>query len=398
LPLLAAVTAGFAGIGLVQSGLGVTGLRHIVRRGPPTAGPRPPVSILKPLMGDEPLLEAALTSFFTLSYPDYQLVLGVQDRADPAIAVVERLRRRFPDQDVALVIDSTPHGGNGKIANLINMMPRARHAVLILSDSDVHVPPGFIDHMIEGLADPAIGVVTALYTGVPGVLGPAALLGAAHINHIFLPGVIAGHRLGREDCLGAAIALKQGTLARIGGLPALLPHLADDAALGRLVHALGLHIAWAPMIVTTTVSELSLGELLRHELRWARTIRSLAPFFYATSLLQYPLFWSVVTLLASGFRLWAWLFLPLVWLLRFTAARMMARGLGQTIALWLLPLREVLSVGIVLASYLGNEVVWRGTRMQAVAGDDLRDVGGWRLPWRARRGGTRPLARGIKQS
>jgi ceramide glucosyltransferase len=375
----------------------VTGLRGIAS-GRSAAAARPPVSILKPLMGDEPLLEAALTSFFTLSYPEYQLVLGVQDRADPALVVVERLRRRFPTRDLVVVIDPTPHGGNGKIANLINMLPQARHSVLILSDSDVHVPPGFIDRMIEGLSDPAIGVVTALYTGVPGVPGPAAQLGAAHINHIFLPGVLAGHRLGREDCLGAAIALEQGTLARIGGLPALLPHLADDAALGRLVHALGLQVALAPIIVTTTVGERHLGELLRHELRWARTIRSLAPFFYATSLLQYPLFWSVVTLVASGFRLWAWIFLALVWLLRGIAARMMARGLGQTIALWLLPLREILSVGIVVASYLGNEVVWRGTTMQAVAGDDLRHTGGWRLPWRARRGGTRPLARGIKQS
>jgi ceramide glucosyltransferase len=401
LPLLADATAAFACIGLIQAGMGVVGLHRFFGGATTPPGDQPPVSILKPLKGDEPLLEAALASFFTLNYPDYQLVFGVQDSADPAIAVVERLRRLFPERDVALVIDSTPHGGNGKIANLINMLPQARHDVLILSDSDVHVSPSFIDCMTAGLSDPEVGVVTALYTGVAGVPGLPARLGAAHINHVFLPGVLAGHMLGREDCLGAALALRRTTLARIGGLPALLPHLADDAALGRLAHGLGLQVALAPIIVMTTVAEGSLRALLRHELRWARTIRSLAPVFYATSLLQYPLFWSLATLAIAGPRLWVLVFLVVVWLLRATAARALSVRLRQNgFPLWLLPLREMISVGIVIAAYLGNQVIWRGTTMQAVAGEDLRRVGSRPRRWKLklRRSGTTPLPRGISHS
>ena len=127
--LIADATALFAGAGLVQAGVAVDALKRFNRQQRPQSGAMPAVSILKPLKGDEPLLEAALASFCTQSYPEFQLVFGVQDRHDPAIAVVERLRTLFPALDIAMVIDETRHGGNGKIANLINMWAggQARH-------------------------------------------------------------------------------------------------------------------------------------------------------------------------------------------------------------------------------------------------------------------------------
>jgi ceramide glucosyltransferase len=151
----------------------------------------------------------------------------------------------------------------------------------------------------------------------------------------------------------------------------------------------------------TTVAEGSLRALLRHELRWARTIRSLAPVFYATSLLQYPLFWTLATLAIAGPRLWVLVFLVVVWLLRATAARALSVRLRQNgFPLWLLPLREMISVGIVIAAYLGNQVIWRGTTMQAVAGEDLRRTGSRPRRWKLklRRSETTPLPRGISHS
>jgi ceramide glucosyltransferase len=387
LPILAEITAAFAGIGLVQAGLAVGGLKRFNRRPRLTLGDRPPVTILKPLKGDEPLLEEALASFCTQSYPDYQIVFGVQDATDPTIAVVEKLRLLFPARHITLVIDPTQHGGNGKVANLINMWPAALHDLIVLADSDIHVTPSFLDRMVAELAAPRVGVVTALYAGVMGGGSLAARFGAAQINHIFLPGVLVGRMIGREDCLGAAMAMSRATLASIGGFPALLPHLADDAAIGRLVHAQGLSVALAPTLVLTTVAETTLRELFRHELRWARTIRALAPVSYASSLLQYPLFWAMITLLAAEFRLWAWVVLGVVWLARVLEARAMSRQLGRGgFSGFLLPLRELLSVVVLLSSYLGNRVVWRGRVMEAAESG------------RPRLDKTHRLSRGIKQA
>jgi ceramide glucosyltransferase len=368
LTLIADATALFAAMGLAQAGLAVDALKRFNRQPRPPLGGRPPVTILKALKGDEPLLEAALASFCTQSYPEVQIVFGVQDRADPAIAVVERLRTLFPALDMTLVVDETRHGGNGKIANLINMWPAAKHEVIVLADSDVHVTPHFLERVVAALETPGAGAVTALYAGFASGKSLAGRLGAAQINHIFLPGVLLGRMLGRQDCLGAAVALRRATLIRIGGLPALLPHLADDAALGRLVRRLGLRVVLAPSLVVTTVSEETLPTLFRHELRWARTIRALEPLTYSTTLLQYPVFWALVTIFAGEFRFWTLGFAAVVWLLRAMAARAMARQLERgAFSGWLLPVREIFSIVVLLASYLGNRVIWRGSSMAAVA-------------------------------
>ncbi|MBW4022658.1 MAG: glycosyltransferase [Proteobacteria bacterium] len=364
--LLADATAVFAGAGLLQAGIAVEALKRFNRHPRPQIRERPPVTILKPLKGDEPLLEAALASFCIQSYPDYQIVFGVQDHADPAIAVVERVRALFPERDIALVVDETRHGGNGKVANLINMWPAAKHDIIVLADSDVHVTPQFLERMVASLAEPGVGAVTTLYAGLPTGRGMAARFGAAQINHIFLPGVVLGRMLGRQDCLGAALALRRETFIRIGGLPALLPHLADDAALGHLVQRLGLRVALAPSLVVTTVSEETLPDLFGHELRWARTIRALEPLTYATTLLQYPVFWALVTIALAAGQIWALIFAAAVWALRALVARSMARQLDRgAFSGWLLPLREILSIIVLLASYLGNRVVWRGSSMAA---------------------------------
>ena len=365
--LIADATAVFAGAGLIQAGVAVHALKRFNRQPRPQMEAPPAVTILKPLKGDEPLLEAALASFCTQSYGEFQLVFGVQDRNDPAIIVVERLRTLFPRLDIEMVIDETRHGGNGKIANLINMWPAAKHDIIVLADSDVHVTPHFLERIVAALDAPEVGAVTALYAGYASGSSLAGRFGAAQINHVFLPGVLVGRLLGRQDCLGAALALRRSTLIRLGGLPALLPHLADDAALGRLVRRLGLRVALAPSLVVTTVSEETLPALFGHELRWARTIRALEPLTYSTSLLQYPIFWALVTILASHARLWALGFGVVVWVVRAMEARAMARQLERgAFSGWLLPLRELFSIVVLLASYVGNRVEWRGSSMAAV--------------------------------
>ena len=126
-----------------------------------------PVTVLKPLHGDEPLLEEALTSVCRQVYPPLQVVFGVNDAADTALPVVRRLQARFPGCDIAVVVEPTGHGANRKVGNLINMLPAAKHDVLVIADADMHVAPDWLHRLVVALDEPGVGLVTTVYTGVP---------------------------------------------------------------------------------------------------------------------------------------------------------------------------------------------------------------------------------------
>jgi ceramide glucosyltransferase len=448
--ILADFAAVLAGIGVVQAAAGAVLVARFAGQSPSPAerersgegragGPRyrhpalsrlageeewPPITVLKPLHGDEPLLEQALASVCTQDYPEFQVVFGVQDVADTALPVVARLRRRFPTCDIAVVVDPTRHGANGKVSNLINMLPRAKHAVLVIADSDLHVQPDYLARLAEALATRGTGLVTTLYTGLPAARRLAQLLGATQITHSFLPGAVLARAMGRQDCLGATMVLRRATLALVGGLDALVNHLADDQVLGRRVAALGMAVRLAATVPATTVPEARLRDLLRHELRWARTIRALEPAAFAASVLQYPLFWGALAVVLSGGTAWSFGVFFIAWVGRALAAVVVDRaldpllgvtndypgavrrsqpsldgddgaipevfpgagarspddlrlsdgaklsdaapqGLAFPCPVWLLPLRDLISVGELLASYAGRRVEWRGHHLTA---------------------------------
>ena len=327
LPLIGWLCLVLAAFGLVQALIGSHMVWRFARARPDLPGHRPPVTVLKPLHGDEPLLEVALATVCAQRYPVFQVVFGVGDAADPALAAVHRVRERFPDCDIAVVVDPTRHGQNGKVGNLMNMLPAAKHDVLVISDSDVHVSPDYLDCLVTSLGRPGTGLVTTIYAGLPAWRGLASRLGAAQIAYGFLPGALMARALGRQDCLGASMMLRRETLDRIGGLSALAPHLADDNVLGRLVEQQGLSVRLAATVPVTTVPEETLSALFSHELRWARTIRSLAPIGFLLSAVQYPLFWAALAVMTHGFSALSVSVFFLVWAVRALCAHRIDRAL-----------------------------------------------------------------------
>lgn len=359
---LALLAAGLTVAGLMQAAAGFAAVRRFAARRRPANVPLPPITVLKPLHGDEPLLEEALASFCQQDYPAFQIVFGLQDPADPALGVLQRLRARFPGLDMHVVVDPTSHGANRKVGNLINMYPAARHDVLVIADSDIHVAPDYLRHLAAALAQPGTGLVTALYTGRASSPALSGKLGATQINHAFLPGALMARALGRQDCLGATMALTRQMLDGVGGLGAMADHVADDAVLGRLVRATGQRVTLAGTVPSTTVPETHLPHLFAHELRWARTIQSLEPIGFAMSIVQFPLFWAGLTVALTGGALWSWQVLGFTWLVR----AILAAGINQTLKLapaapvWSLPLRDALSVAVIVASFRSRRVAWRG--------------------------------------
>ena len=324
------------------------------------------VTILKPLHGAEAALEENLATFFEQDYPSpFQLVFGVQDETDPAIVVVERLRRRYPAVDAALVVDPRRHGANAKVGNLINMHGQSRHDVLVLSDSDIVVPRDYL-RKVAGALEPAdVGAVTCLYTGW-GALGLGSRLCAMGIDYQFLPNAIVAISFGlAEPCSGSTIALTRAMLDEIGGLEAFAGYLADDYEIGRAVRASGRRIAIPAMTVGHACSEESLRDWLAHELRWARTIRVVAPAGHAGSIVTYAIPLGFLGVILSGFTVFA-----LVSLAATLAARAMLKWRIDRLfgcnggPVWLLPLRDVLSFGVLVVSLFGSSVEWQGERLR----------------------------------
>ena len=271
------------GLGLAQCLAGWILVTRFAARARIRPARLPPVTILKPLCGDEPLLEEALASCCCQTYPAFQIVFGVQDAADPALTIAQRLRDRYPRCDITIVVDDTQHGPNRKVTNLINMLPSARHDVLVISDSDLHVMPDYLEQLVAALEVPGTGLVTAVFIGIAARRGWPAWLGATHISHVFLPGVLVARAMRRQDCLGSTVMLRRQVLEEVGGLQPLVTQLAEDNVLGQRVLGLGLMIRLADIVTAVTVPETSFRALWQHEIRWARTIRGLVPISHAVS-------------------------------------------------------------------------------------------------------------------
>jgi len=324
----------------------------------------PTISILKPLKNAEPGLRQALESFCRQDYDGpVQIVCGVLDRNDPAIEVVQTLQAERPELDLVLVIDDTAGGANLKISNLIHIARAARHDVLVVSDCDISVPSDYLSRVVAALEQPGIGVATSLYVG-QGRRGLWSQLSAMGINYQFLPNVAVGYSLGlAEPCMGSTIALTTQTLARIGGFESLRDHLADDFQLGRAVCALGEHIALPPMVVGHGCDEKDAGELISHELRWNRTIRLIDGAGYFGSIITHAFPLALIGAALGGFSevslalVVAILISRLILKLRIDAVTGAKAG-----SLWLVPVRDVLSFAIFLASLTGSTVTWRGIR------------------------------------
>lgn len=321
-----------------------------------------PVTLLKPLHGAEPALLANLTTFITQGYiGSLQMICGVQNPDDPAIATVETLRAAHPDADITLVVDPTRHGSNAKISNLTNIMAHARHDLLILSDSDMAVAPDYIARVIAALDVPGVAAVTCLYRG-RGDAGPWSRLAAMGISQHFLPSILLGTALGlASPCMGSTIALRRETLDAIGGMAAFADLLADDYAMGEAIRARGGRIALPDMLLTHGCVETSFVTLARRELRANRTIARLDPAGFAGSVILHPLPFALAGGLLTGFAPVALAAIAAALATRLALALLVDRAAGErTAPLWWIPARDLLSFVLFIATFFGRSVDWRG--------------------------------------
>lgn len=355
--------AGGSLAGMVYQGAAVYQLRRYLGAPRPIASARPTVSLLKPLCGNEPHLTENLRSFCRQDYPAPQIVCGVADAADPALAAVEQATIALPEEQKTVVVDSRRHGCNLKIGNLLNMLPHARGEVLVIADSDVRVTPDYLADVVAPLNDASIGLVTCLYVGRPED-DLWSRIGAMGINHGFLPSALVARAIGRQDgCFGATMALRRETLNAVGGLAPLQDVLADDWALGAAIRRNEQRITLAARPVDIIVHEPDFGSLLTHEIRWGRTIAAVDRTSYMASVITQPVALAALAALV-GAAAWPYFgVLIAACAVRLWAIRAEERALALPRAdVATLALRELLSFVVYLVACCGRTVVWRGRR------------------------------------
>lgn len=342
----------------------------------------PPLTVLKPLCGAEPGLDHSLRSFCEQEYAGgVQIVFGVQHPADPALAVLEGLKRDYPRLDLTVVVDSTRHGASAKVSNLINMMRAARHDWLVLADSDVCAPAGYLAAVAAPLADPTVGIVTCPYRGVPRP-GLWSLLGALFINDWFIPSVRVAALFGsRAFAFGATIALRRDALDAIGGFQAIADQLADDYRLGELTRRRGQRTVLSDVVVDTSVDERTFRQLTQHGLRWLRTIRVVRPAGYALSAVTFSLPMAVLGCVLAG-----WTPVTLGLLTATVALRLLlhfaAQAPGPTgsapprywTQLWAIPLADALGFALWCGAFVTREVQWRQGRYRVARDGSVQPI------------------------
>ncbi len=336
------------------------------RRIQPSAS-RPPLSVLKPLCGADAGLEQNLESFFTQSYPDYELVFGVQDPRDPAIAIVERLQKRHPHVRAQLVVHTGGSGINPKVKNLRGMLPHAEHDLIVVSDSNVHAPQRYLAEMVDTLhSRDNVGLVTNLFVGAgENTLGAA--LENVQLNGFCAAGAALPTALGDALVVGKSMLLSRSTFEALGGFERVADVLAEDFVMGKMFQHAGYGIRIAPTVLENVTSSMSISAFMQRHLRWSMLRWRLRPAAYLLEPLTSPLATLPLALLwlgPAGFAL--------------TLGLLALRDVGGWVALrgfrraWmpalLSPLRELCVLFVWARALFKRHIEWRGHRVRLGAG------------------------------
>jgi ceramide glucosyltransferase len=329
----------------------------------------PPVSILKPLRGTDPEMYECFRSHCLQNYPEYEIVFGVSDANDPAIQLVEQLKREFPQRAIRLMVCRENLGVNTKVSNLAQVVRGASYEYLIVNDSDILVEPDYLYRVLAPLNDPEVGLVTCLYRGIANpTLG--SRLESLGISTDFAAGVLVAQNIenGIRFGLGSTLAFRRHDLKAIGGFESIVDYLADDYQLGSRIAAQGLKIKLSDVVVETFLPRYTLRSFAEHQLRWARTVRDSRFWGYVGIGVTFGLPWSALALIFARGANWAWALLTCTAAMRFAVAAVVG-GLvlrDRQVLRWLawIPVRDLLALGIWIASFAGHEVLWRGDRFR----------------------------------
>ena len=322
----------------------------------------PPVTILKPVKGDEPGLYENLASLAAQDYPDFEILVGAEDARDPALEVARRVQAAFPQVRIVIRAGARRLGLNPKVNLLAALCEVARNDLVLISDSNVRAPPGYLRETAAELADPRVGLVTNLLAGAGG-----AALENLHLNAFVASAqCLARVAAGRSCVIGKSMLFRQSDLAKLGGFRSVADVLAEDYVIGRKFELAGHRVALSPCLLEARSDGWTLERFLNRHIRWAQMRRRVAPVAYAGEILLNP----IPLALAAGPQM--------------ALAAIALKCLGDAIVwrrlrgewpglreLCAIPAKDLLVAGIWLAGAFKRRVSWRGNLLVIEAGSRL---------------------------
>ena len=350
---------------LTTSSLAAVRMKRRVNRAP-TRG----LSVLKPLCGADPSLEHNLRSFFEQDHPNFELLFGAQRADEPALEVVRRLQREYPDVASRIIVHNFSEGLNPKVRNLRGMLPVARFPLLLISDSNVRAPRQYLSEAAAELeADPTIGLVTHLFAGIGGTTF------AAEIEHVQLAGFVAGGAampslVGHAAVIGKSMLMSREHLEAVGGLAGVSDVLAEDYVLGQRLAQHGLRVAIGRTVLQNVVGEMSPRDLVERYARWSMMRRRLCPAAFALEPLASPLLLLPVAFHVLGFSAILWALA--IWFVRDVLALSILGRAASPQVLLVSPARDLAMLVAWGIALFTRHVSWRGTRVRVGQGTVLR--------------------------
>jgi len=363
--LLAALLALLAAGSLVYCLLVIEAARRFLRKtGPQDVRRRVGISVLKPLRGLDEGLAENLRSFLAQDYGEFEVLFGVDEADDPALAVAEAVRREFPKVQSRCLVTGRSDYRNPKVYSLERLAEAARYDLLVMSDSDIRVTRDMLATLAAEFENSKLGLVTCPYRAVPG-RSFWSTLEAIGMNTEFIPGVLVARMLeGMKFAVGPTIVMRRQVLEAIGGMQRVQDYYIDDFLLGKFAFEKGFGVDLSSYVIDHRIGSQRFWPNVRHRVMWLRGTRRSRPKGYIGQIFTYPLPLALLLLAVQP----AWWPLPVASIaLRAISAWAVAGAVLHDPLIkrrwWLLPLQDLVSWIFWVAGLFGNTIIWRGRRM-----------------------------------
>lgn len=359
-------------LGLVSCGLQLLAARSVIRAGRRPAPERggasphlPPVSVLKPLRGLDDNLFDNLESFCNQDYPEYELIFSLQDRNDPAFKIASKIKDKYPEKNITVLVERCSQGLNPKVNNLIPAYRASRFDTILISDSNVMVGRDYLAEIARPLEDPNVGLVSSLIRGTGGrTLG--SLFENLHLNSFIVGSVCFLDRFLNMPCVvGKSMLMRKRDLEAIGGFVAVKDVLAEDYIIGREMHKAGKNVAVSSYFINNVNQYWSIKRFLNRHTRWGKLRWKIGGARYLSELLANPVFTAFLPVLILGPSRTTLSFACLVAALKIMGDVVLGKWTGSDLdprRYLLVPVKDVLIGLIWFVPILSNTVVWRGNR------------------------------------
>lgn len=338
----------------------------------------PPVSVLKPVHGEEARFRENIEGFFRQDYPAYEILFAADEPDDSALPIIREISARYPQVPCRIFITGQPPWPNAPNYCFHRLTEHAAHDILVTSDSDVEVGPTYLRDVVPPLLDPKVGAVTCVFRGksAGGMWGGLDAIGQ---TVEFTAGVLTVNLLeGMKFGLGPTIALRKDSIGKIGGYAAVREYLSNDFVVGNFIYKAGYQVVLSYHVVDHVSPSMTFRKMWERQLRWAMGTRYSRPKGHLGTGLTFAVPYGILGLFAAsllGHPLWgvalfaAALLNRMVecWVVGWLAARdPIARR-----AVLLYPLRDLHGFIIWCASYLSKRSLWRDNNYELLKGGRL---------------------------